>query len=127
MEAKARLLCKSYLTHFQTFIPVYFYGTPGAKVYCVYAHFSKYEKSVTTLDVIFLQHEDYSYNYKLDLILDSQSNIIMLEDFRNEVNRPGKPYTTIKKYEDFKSYAEVQKFLDEMVLDKLEELELENA
>lgn len=127
MDSKATLLCKSYLTHFQTFLPVYFYGTPTGKIYCIYSRFYQRSHSVTNLEIVFLQHKNFIYNYDLELIFGDENNVITPENFRRQVNQPRQPYIMMKLYGKFKSYAEVNKFLNEKLVDKIQHLELEHA
>ena len=127
MEAKAQLLYKSYLTHFHTFLPVYFYGTVEGKIYCVYTRFYQRLYSETNIEVVFLQHKEYTYDYDLGLIFDNDKNVISHESFRSIVDQPGQPYIMMKLFGKFKSYAEVLTFLNKKAVEKIHNLELKHA
>ena len=127
MEAKVKLLYRSYLTHFHTFMPVYFYGTPGGKIYCVYTRFNQRFHNETNLEIVFLQHKDLTYDYDLNLVFDNESNVIPPEIFKNQIDQSEQQYSLMKLHGRFKSYAEVQEFLNDKVVDNIRNLELEHA
>ena len=127
MEAKARLLYKSYMTYFHTFLPVYFYGMPNGKIYCVYGRLSQRLYSESSLEFLFMEHEDFNYDYELDIIVAYGGKEISHENFKDLVDRPNQRLKTMKLFGNFKSYAEAQDFLNETVVDMINNLELESA
>jgi hypothetical protein len=125
MEAKAKLLYKSYLTHFQTFMPVFFYGMPSRKIYCIYTRFYHRLYDETNLEIVFLLYKNYIYDYDLNIIFDNKNNVISPENFKNQVDQSGQSYIMMKLFGKFKSYNEVQKYMDEKLVEKIHDLELE--
>lgn len=127
MEAKARLLYKSYMTYFHTFLPVYFYGTPNGKIYCIYGRLSKKLYHESSLEFQFMEHEDFNYDYELDVILAYGDKEISHENFKEMVDQPNQRLKTIKLFGNFTSYAEAQEFLNESVVKMIDNLEMEPA
>ena len=59
METQPKLICKAEKTHLPTSFPVYYFGTPHAKVYVVYAISWGGTQVIITAIL-----EEFSYNYE---------------------------------------------------------------
>lgn len=112
MEVKARIIYKSYMTYFQTFLPVYFYGMPNGKIYCIYAQFYEINPGKSGLEFVFAEHEDLAYDYESDELLFKNFKKISLPEFIDIVDKPDQRIKTLKIYGNIDSYAEAQEFLN---------------
>lgn len=112
METKVRLLYKSYMTYFHTSLPVYFYGMPNGKVYCIYARYDKNNMNNTKLEFVFGENEIFTYNYHSHTI-SAFGTEVSLHNFKELVDQPGHRIKKIKIYDGLQSYAEAQSFLNE--------------
>ena len=59
METQPKLICKAEKTHLPTDFPVYYFGTPRAKVYAVYSILQGKTRIITAAKL-----EEFSFNYK---------------------------------------------------------------
>ena len=112
MESKAKLIYKSYMTYFHTFLPVYFYGMPNGKIYCMYARFYQGEANKSEFEFVFAEHEDFTYDYDSDLVFVYGTKGIDLDGFKDLVDQPNQRIKLIEIYGRMKSYAEAQQFLE---------------
>ncbi len=127
MVMKAKLIHKSYMTYFHTFLPVYFYGMPNGKVYCMYAQFYDSAVKKSELEFVFAEHEDFSYDYQTGKIRGYGQNDISLNLFREMVEQPDPRIKNIETQGGFESYADAQHFLDNNLEMKINSFELETA
>lgn len=111
MEKKARLLYKSYMTYFNTFLPVYFYGMPNGKVYCIYARYYNNNANNSKLEFVFAENENLTYNYQSDTIFEMGTKVT-LNNFKELVDQPEQRTRTLKIYSELNSYAEAQALLN---------------
>lgn len=112
MESQAQLIYKSYMTYFQPFLPVYFYGMPNGKVYCVYARFPENKQEGPELEFVFAQHDDFSYDYKSKKLACGYEKIDR-EDFIEWVDKPDQRIIILKVNNNLSSYMEAQAFLNQ--------------
>lgn len=112
MESNARLIYKSYMTYFHTFLPVYFYGMPNGKVYCIYARFYENSTGNSSLEFVFAEHEDLTYDYGAGKIISLNYSEISLQGFIEIVDKPEQRIRELKVYGNIASYAEAQEFLN---------------
>lgn len=125
MEQKARLIYKSYMTYFHTFLPVYFYGMPNGKVYCFYARFIDNKTNRAGLEFIFARHDDFSYDYDSDRITTFGNQKITRKAFIDWVDKPDQRITELKVCENLSSYAEAHSFINQKAQMMLHCLETE--
>ncbi len=125
MEQKARLIYKSYMTYFHTFLPVYFYGMPNGKVYCFYARFIDNKTNRAGLEFIFARHDDFSYDYDSDRITTCGYLEINRQAFTELVDKPEQRITELKICGNLSSYAEAHSFINQKAQVMLHCLETE--
>lgn len=112
MESKAKLIYKSYMTYFHTFLPVYFYGMPNGKIYCMYGRFFDTKRNSSEIEFVFAEHEGFSYEYQTEELLANGQVRIDLQGFIEMVDQPDQRIKIIKTVGDFSSYSEAQSFLN---------------
>jgi hypothetical protein len=127
MTSKAQLIYKSYMTYFHTFLPVYFYGMPNGKVYCMYARFNDSISVKSGLEFVFAEHEDFSYEYQSGKISGYGQTNISLGTFKQMVDQPEPRIRNINTNSGFQSYAEAQFFLEHNPEMRISNFELEKA
>lgn len=125
MKSTARIIYKSYMTYFHTFMPVYFYGMPNGKIQVMYAQFCETQANKSGLQFIFAEHEDFIYDYESDKIY--VQNIIELSkaDFMHMVDQPDQRIKVFSINDTFNSYEEAQHFLNNKLHNKLDYFVLE--
>lgn len=72
-----------------------------------------------------MEHEDFSYDYDLDIIRAYGNKEISHENFKEMVDMPNQRLKALKLFGNFNSYAEAQEFLNKKVVDMINNLELE--
>ena len=110
MKGNARLIYKSFNTCFRTFLPVYFYGMPNARIVILFAR--EKENCITRdkFEWVVASHLDFWYDYESDAILDFQNREYEFEDFMEYVDKLEQRIRTIKTFGNFPSYTEAQQF-----------------
>lgn len=88
MKSSARIIYKSYMSYFHTFMPVYFYGMPNGKIQVMYAQFCDTLANTSGLEFIFAEHEDFAYDYETDKIYLQKFIEISKTDFMKMVDQP---------------------------------------
>ncbi len=120
MKSSARIIYKSYMTYFHTFMPVYFYGMPNGKIQVMYARFCDTQTNKSGLEFIFAEHEDFVYNYETDKIYFRKFIEIDRKDFMRMVDQPDQHLKVFSINDTFNSYAEAQHFLNNKQHNKLD-------
>ncbi|WP_319228503.1 hypothetical protein [Draconibacterium orientale] len=115
METKAKLIYKSYMTYFHTFLPVYFYGMPNGKVYCMYARYPESIPDFSEFEFVFAEHEDFIFNYHSEKILFHGAKEISSQSFKKMVDQPDQRVNIIETSSEIESYADAQFFLNEKI------------
>jgi len=72
-----------------------------------------------------MEHEDYNYDYELDIIVAFGGKEISHESFKDMIDQPNQRLQTLKLFGNFKSYAEAQEFLNTTVVEMVNNLESE--
>lgn len=127
MRPTARLLYKSYMTYFHSFLPVYFYGMPNGKIYCLYAQLAPQNGTDNMMDFTFMEHEDFSYDHKSDTIQICGDLKISHDYFKDMVDRPDQRLKALGISGKFESYSAAQKFLDTVIIERFASMEFERA
>jgi len=112
MEQNACLISKSKMSYFPTSLPVYYYGMPNGKIVLVYARHYKKKFNVTGLEFVFAVHEDFTYDFESDKILNQHYTVISRKELV-EITDCADPRIKINKvYRNLNSYAEARVFLN---------------
>lgn len=120
MKSAARVIYKSYMTYFQTFLPVYFYGMPNGKIQVMYARYSDTQANKSGLEFIFAELEDFVYDYEWDKIYVQKFIEISRKDFMHMVDQPDQRIKVFSINDTFNSYADAQHFLNNKLHNKLD-------
>lgn len=112
MEQNARLISKSRMSYLSTSLPVYYYGMPDGKIVLVYARHYKKKFNVTGLEFVFAVHEDFTYDFESDKILNQHYTIISRKKLVEITDRADPKIKINKVYRNLNSYAEAQVFLN---------------
>ena len=115
MKTKAKLIYKSYMTYFHTFLPVYFYGMPNGKLYCMYARYPESNPDFSEFEFVFAEHEDFIFNYQAEKILFHGATEISLQNFKKMVDQPDQRVNIIETTSEIESYADAQFFLNDKI------------
>ena len=110
MKANARLIYKSLNTCFRTFLPVYFYGMPSAKIVVLFARGKENFITQTEFEWVVATHLDFRYDYDSDSILDLQNREHEFEEFMEYVDKREQRIRIIKTFGNFLSYKDAQQF-----------------
>ena len=110
MKGNARLIYKSFNTCFRTFLPVYFYGLPGAKIVVLFVREKENSLTRNEFDWVVASHLDFWYDYKSDTILDLRNREHELEEFKECVDKLEQRIRIIKTIGSFLSYRNAQQF-----------------
>ncbi len=78
METQPKLICKAEETHLSTDFPVYYFGTPHAKVYAVYS--MAWGGTYILIAAIL---EEFSYNYKEEKLFNRNRPVLIPESVLN--------------------------------------------
>ena len=127
METKAKLIYKSYMSYFHTFLPVYFYGMPNGKVYCMYARYSESNADFSEIEFVFAEHEDFIFNYQTEEIFYHGAKEISAQSFKKMVDQPDQRVNIIETTNEIESYADAQFFLNEKIQKTGNKLAFEQA
>ena len=119
MKSSARIIYKSYMTYFHTFMPVYFYVMPNGKIQVMYARFCGTQNNKAGLEFIFAEHEDFIYDYETDKIFFQKFIEISRNDFMHKVDQPEQRIKIFSINDTFNSYTEAQQFLNNKLHNKL--------
>ncbi|HPE77315.1 MAG TPA: hypothetical protein P5210_05905 [Draconibacterium sp.] len=120
MKSSARIIYKSYMTYFHTFMPVYFYGMPNGKIHVMYAQFSDTKTNKSGLEFIFAELEDFVYDYETEKIYVQKFIEVSRNDFMRLVDMPDQRIKVFSINDTFNSYAEAQHFLNNKLHSKLD-------
>ena len=110
MKGKARLVYKSFNTCFRTFLPVYFYGTPNAKMVVLYTREKEEGLVRNSLEWVVATHLDFWYDYESDSIFDFQNREHDFEEFMEYVDKLEQRVRPLKTFGNFSNYTEAQQF-----------------
>ena len=110
MESKSRLIYKSDMTCFDTFLPVHFYGMSNGKMVVLFAS-SKTDFAYNTIRKwILVDHLDFSYDYESDTIFTNGSEEVGIEEFMLLADNLEQRIKTIATFGNFSTKAEAQQY-----------------
>lgn len=91
----------------------------------MYARFFDGGNSISELEFVFAEHEDYSFNYETEELMGNGDVTLSLQAFKEMVDQPEQRIRIVKIYRGFTSYAEAQKFLNHQTREMVSSLPLE--
>ena len=110
MKGKARLIYKSYNTCFRSFLPVYFYGMPNAKIIVLFVREKEDSLTRNTLEWVVATHLEFWYDYESDVIFDFQNRAYNFDEFIDYVDKLEQRVRPLKNFGNFAVYTEAQQF-----------------
>ncbi len=114
MKTKAVLIYKSYMTYFQTALPVYIYGMPDGSIYIIYTRFYEINFNNSGLEFVFAELEDFRIDFETGQLFLRKYIKISLNDFKEKIDQPEPRLRIIKAHRNMESYAEAQTFLNKL-------------
>ena len=129
MESKFRLIYKSDMTCFDTFLPVHFYGMSNGKMVILFASSKTDFAYNTAWKWKLVDHIDFSYDYESDIIFTNGSEEVGIEEFVLLVDNLDQRIRPIATFGNFSTKAEAHKFYkmnlnNILVTPKLEHVEM---
>ncbi|MBN2635951.1 MAG: hypothetical protein JXR61_06755 [Prolixibacteraceae bacterium] len=110
MKGKARLIYKSFNTCFRTFLPVYFYGMPNAKMIVLFTREKADSLLHKEIEWVVASHLDFWYDYESDTIFDFKNRELDFEEFIEYVDKLEQRIRHLKSFGHFSNYKEAQQF-----------------
>ncbi len=110
MKGNARLIYKSYNTCFRTFLPVYFYGMPNAKMVVLFIREKEDSLTRKAFEWVVATHLDFWYDYESDVIFDFQNREYDFEEFAEYVDKLEQRIRITNTFGHFRSYTEARQF-----------------
>ena len=105
-------------THLPTDYPVHYYGSPDCKVYLIYTLPYKTPLGIYRHEFIIARHEEFSYNYKeqklIDLITNDKNPISL--DFA--IDKPFPRIKRIKIIRNCKTYEDAEEILNVLIYEE---------
>jgi len=108
MKTKAILLYKSYMTYFQSALPVYFYGMPDGSIYIIYTRFYDINLNDTGLEFVFAELEDFRIDFETGQLFLGNYIKVSLTDFKEKMDQPEPRLKILKVHRNVESYADAQ-------------------
>ena len=127
MNGNARLIYKSFNTCFRTFLPVYFYGMPNAKIIVLFVREKEDSLTRNALEWVVATHLEFWYDYESDVIFDFQNREYAFEEFSEYVDKLAQRVKLIKTFGNFSNYIEAQQFYNSNASQMLFDLKPVNA
>jgi hypothetical protein len=114
MKTKAVLIYKSYMTYFQSALPVYIYGMPDGSIYIIYTRFYEINFNNTGLEFVFAELEDFKIDFESGQLFLRKYIKISLNYFKEKIDQPEPRLRIIKAHRNMESYSEAQAYLNKL-------------
>ncbi len=112
MKALAKLIHQTPASYLPTVFPAHYYGMPNGKIYLVFSRFYEMAFGQSGLEFVFAEHNDFSFDYDNNKILNKENDTHKVPVFVEDVDRPGTKIRILSVNRSLNSYGEAQIFLN---------------